>query len=30
MQLPKASGMSTTDGPNLGLICGSTEGNNNG
>ena len=26
MQLPKASGMSTTDGPNLGLICGSTEG----
>jgi len=26
MQLPKASGMSATDGPNLGLICGSTEG----
>ena len=26
MQLPKASGMRTTDGPNLGLICGSTEG----
>ena len=26
MQLPKASGMRATDGPNLGLICGSTEG----
>ena len=26
MQLPKANGMSATDGPNLGLICGSTEG----
>lgn len=26
MQLPTASGMSATDGPNLGLICGSTEG----
>ena len=26
MQLPKASGMSATDGHNLGLICGSTEG----
>lgn len=26
MQLPKASGMSATDGPNLGLVCGSTEG----
>ena len=26
MQLPKASGMSATDGPNLGLICGSAEG----
>ena len=26
MQLPKASGISATDGPNLGLICGSTEG----
>ena len=26
MQLPKASGMGATDGPNLGLICGSTEG----
>ena len=26
MQLPEASGMSATDGPNLGLICGSTEG----
>ena len=26
MQLPKASGMSATDGPNLALICGSTEG----
>lgn len=26
MQMPKASGMSATDGPNLGLICGSTEG----
>ena len=26
MQLPKASGMSATDGPNMGLICGSTEG----